>query len=136
MQLVRDAFFPDGVDLIAVLESGDFARAMRTDALADDAEVVFATPSGPRALFRGPAGFVEGWQDWLSPWASYAVTVEELVGSGDRILAFARLSGETKRDHVKMDHPAAAVLEVRNGKIARIEFHLDRDEAREAAGLT
>ncbi|HET8673129.1 MAG TPA: nuclear transport factor 2 family protein [Thermoleophilaceae bacterium] len=136
VDLVRGAFFSEGVDLIEVLESGEFRRAVRTDALADDAEVVFVTPSGPQALFHGPGGFVEGWRDWLAPWASYTVTVEELIDAGGgKILALARLSGETKRDHVEIEHPAAAVLEVKGGKIARVEFHLDRDEAREAAGL-
>jgi ketosteroid isomerase-like protein len=134
--IVRDAFFPEGLDLVAVLESGEFGRAIRVEALAEDAEVVFATPSGPRAMFLGPGGFVEGWRDWLAPWASYTVTVEELIeAGGGRILALAQLSGETRRDHVKIEHPAAAVLEVRDGKITRVEFHLDRDEARQAAGL-
>jgi len=136
VEIVRDAFFPEGVDLVAALESGEFGRAVRTNALAGDAEVVFATPSGPPAELRGPTGFLEGWRDWLAPWASYTVTVEELIDAGSgRILALARLSGETKRDHVQIDHPAAAVIEVKDGKIARVEFHLDRDEAREAAGL-
>jgi len=136
VELVRDAFFPEGVDLVAALESGDFGRAVRTDSLADDAEVVFATPAGPRAQFRGPGGFVDGWRDWLAPWASYTVTVEELIGAGDgKILALARLSGETKRDHVKIDQPAAAVLKVEDGKITLVEFHLDRDEAAHSAGL-
>jgi ketosteroid isomerase-like protein len=136
VELVRDAFFPEGVDLVAALESGELGRALRTDALAGDAAVVFATPSGPRARFRGPGGFVDGWRDWLAPWARYTVTVEELFGAGDgKILALARLSGETRRDHVKIDQPAAAVIEVEDGKITRVEFHLDRDEATHAAGL-
>jgi ketosteroid isomerase-like protein len=136
VELVRDAFFPEGVDLVAALESGEFARAMRTDALADDAEVVFVTPVGPRAQFRGPRGFEDGWRDWLAPWASYTVTVEELIGAGDgKILALARLSGETRRGHVKIDQPAAAVIRVEDGEITLVEFHLDRDEATRAAGL-
>jgi ketosteroid isomerase-like protein len=135
VELVREAFFPDGLDLVALLESGEFAQAVRLEALADDAVVIFATPSGAPAEFRGPDGFVNGWRDWLLPWASYSVVVEELIDAGERILALALLSGETKRDGVKIDQPAAAVLEVRHGKISRVEFHLDRDEAREAAGL-
>ncbi len=121
VEVVRDAFFPDGVDLVPALESGEFERSMRMDALADDAEVVFVTPSGPRAAFRGPRGFVDGWRDWLAPWASYSVTVEELIDAGSgKILALARLSGETKRDHVEIEHPAAAVIEVTEGKISRV----------------
>ena len=136
VDLVRGAFFSEGVDLIEVLESGEFGQVMRADALADDAEVVFVTPSGPQTLLRGPGGFVEGWRDWLAPWASYTVTVEELIDAGEgKVLALARLGGETKHDHVEIEHPAAAVLEVKGEKIARVEFHLDRDEAREAAGL-
>jgi len=136
VEIVRDAFFPDGVNLVAALESGEFERSVRMDALSDDAEVVFVTPSRPRAEFSGPQGFVDGWRDWLAPWASYSVVVEELIDAGGgKILALARLSGETKRDHVEIEHPAAAVIVVREDKIARVEFHLDRDEAREAAGL-
>lgn len=135
LQVVAAALFPEGVNLVDLMHSGEFDRVIRVDALAPDAQVIFATPSGPPSEFRGIDGFLQGWADWLAPWSSYVVDVEDLVDAGDRILALARLRGETKRDHVCIEHPAAAVVEVRDGKISRIEFHLDRDEAARAAGL-
>jgi ketosteroid isomerase-like protein len=135
VEIVGEALFPEHVDLVELLHTGEYQRAIRLDVLAPDAKVIFATPSGPPTEFHGADGFLEGWRDWLAPWASYTVEVEELIDAGDRVLAHARLTGETKRDHVRMEHPAAAVIEVRDGKISRIEFHLDRDEAAVAAGL-
>lgn len=135
VEIVGDALFPEQADLVELLHSGEYERAIRLDALAPDARVIFATPSGPPTELRGAAGFLEGWRDWLAPWASYTVEVEDLIDAGERVLALARLTGETKHDHVRIEHPAAAVIEVRNGKIARIEFHLDRDEAARSAGL-
>jgi ketosteroid isomerase-like protein len=136
VELARAAIFRDTVDLVPLSRSGDLAQAVDPSALSPDVVVIFVTPSGPGTEYRGVKGFIDGWRDWLMPWASYEVEVEELLDAGDRVVALAQLRGETLRDSVQMEQPAAAVLTIADRKVVRVEFHLDRREALESAGLS
>ncbi|HEY7631955.1 MAG TPA: nuclear transport factor 2 family protein [Thermoleophilaceae bacterium] len=136
VDLVRAAMFRDPVDLVELSHSGEFQRAIDPSAFAPDVVVVFMTPSGPPTEYSGIAGMGAGWRDWLAPWASYQVVVDEMRDAGDRVVALATLRGDTLRDGVHVEQPGAAVVTIRDGKIARVEFHLDRREALESAGLS
>jgi ketosteroid isomerase-like protein len=135
IDLIRTAMFPDGVDLVS-LPDRDLVKALDPDALSPDIEVAFATPGGPLVEYRGLAGFLEGWRDWLMPWASYQVQIGEMRDAGDRVVALVTLSGRTSHDGVEITQPGAAVFTVSGGKIVRVEFHLDQREALAAAGLS
>jgi hypothetical protein len=37
----------------------------------DEVEIACATPSGPLTEYRGVDGFLEGWAEWMAPWAGY-----------------------------------------------------------------
>lgn len=135
VELVREAMFPGEVDLVRLVREGRFADALAPAAFEPDVLVAFITPSGPPTEYHGFEGLLDGWRDWLLPWESYEVDVQEMVDAGERVLAYAVLRGQTRHDGVRLEQPAAAVVTITNGKIARVEFHLDRQEAREAAGL-
>ncbi|HKN94355.1 MAG TPA: nuclear transport factor 2 family protein [Thermoleophilaceae bacterium] len=135
LELVRTGIVAEGVDLVKLMRDGGFGEAADPALFDPDLSVAFMMPSGSPTEYRGFGGLVEGWRDWLAPWASYEVQVEELVDAGDCVLANVVLRGETQRDAVQVEEQAAAVIRVAGGKITRIEFHLDRREARAAAGL-
>jgi len=82
VELIR-RIFPSGIDMAAVMRSDDPAGAFQADpdAVAPDLEVKFAASPAGAAGFegRGLEGLVEGWQDWLIPWESYVITVDEFV---------------------------------------------------------
>lgn len=136
VDLVQAATFPDGVDLVPLTESGELMQVIDRAMLVPDLEVAFATPAGPLTEYRGLDGFIEGWRDWLIPWASYEVQVADLVDAGERVVALVRLRGKTLHDGVEIEQPGAAVFTVSGGKIVRVEFHLDQREALESAGLS
>jgi ketosteroid isomerase-like protein len=136
IELARNALFRDTIDLVALSFSGDFERAVEPSAFSPDVVVIFVTPSGPRTEYRGLGGLVAGWRDWLAPWASYEVEVKEMLDAGDRVVALAELRGETRHDGVRVEQPGASVLTIADGKIVRVEFHLDQREALESAGLS
>jgi ketosteroid isomerase-like protein len=101
-----------------------------------DFEVVMA---GPDPAFRqtatGVEGFAESWSDWLAAFESFRIEVEELIDAGEQVVALAQLSGRTRTGSVEMEQPAAAVFTCRQGKVTRMEFHLDRELAFRTAGL-
>ena len=136
VELVRSALFPLGVDLVPLTRSGELLNLIDRTAVAPDLEVAFATPAGPMTEFRGPDGFIQGWSDWMIPWASYQVDIEEMLDAGDRVVALVTLSGQTLHDAVRIEQPGAAVFTLAGGKIVRVEFHLDQREALESAGLS
>ncbi|HKR98796.1 MAG TPA: nuclear transport factor 2 family protein [Candidatus Dormibacteraeota bacterium] len=135
VELVRSALFARPLDLVAVFVDGQFTELFEPNLFHSDLEVAFAQPSGPPTEYSGMEGLIEGWRDWLTPWATYAVDVEDFLDAGDVVVAFAVLRGETARDRVKIEQQAAALATVVDGRIKRLEFHLDRREALAAAGL-
>lgn len=136
VELVRNALFRSPLDLVAVFVEGQFTELFDPDLFHPDLEVAFAQPSGPPTEYLGVQGLIEGWRDWLTPWATYGVEVDEYIDAGDIVVSLATLRGTTERDGVEIAQPAASLATVLDGRIKRLEFHLDRREALAAAGLT
>jgi ketosteroid isomerase-like protein len=131
--------FPAEADLAAVMRSDDPVAALGADpeAIAPDLEVTFAASQAGAAGFagRGVEGLIEGWQDWLIPWESYVLTVEELAEERDKVLMLVRVRGRTSRGSVELEHRPAAVWTVGERQATAVTFFLDRDEAFEFAGM-
>jgi ketosteroid isomerase-like protein len=90
---------------------------------------------GEGAVYRGLAGFLAFWTDWLEPWKSFSIETERFVDAGDKVVQLARQTGWTQDEGVRVESQGAAVMAFRDGKLTRIEFHLDRDRAMKAAGV-
>jgi ketosteroid isomerase-like protein len=137
VELVRK-LHPTDVDLVDLFVRGDPENfGMDRDLFEDDFEVQFLAESAGREqpTVHGVEGLLEAWRDWLQPWASYHLEVEELIDAGDEVVAPVRVRARTAHDGVAVEHAPAAVWTIRNGKIAAIRFYLDRQEAMQAAGL-
>jgi ketosteroid isomerase-like protein len=128
---------PDGLDLVQV-----FSRSLTELVSEDDAEL-FIDGFEVRVVLdelgnvarRGPEGLTAMWRDWLSPWDSFRLDVEEFIDAGDAVVVFARVLSRTKHDGVLMEHSPAAIWWILEGKVAAIHFFLDRAAALEAVGL-
>ncbi|MDX6662084.1 MAG: SnoaL-like polyketide cyclase [Solirubrobacterales bacterium] len=132
-----------------VLSTGDLVAAMYDDEewaqaeaalepLVDpDFEIAMIGPSYTATELRdsGIEGFRRCWQEWTSPFESFEVEVEQVIDAGERVLTFVTQTGRTKTGGAEVSSHAAAVWTVHDGRVARVEFHLDRDVARRAAGL-
>ena len=77
----------------------------------------------------GLEGFREAWLDWTSPFESFRIEVERVIDAGDRVVSLVRQIGRTKTGGVEIEASAAAVWTIRDGKLTRVEFHLDREAA-------
>jgi ketosteroid isomerase-like protein len=130
---------PTGVDLVEVfsagadqLVGGDAAELFTDDF---DVAVIVGSAGGQLRQSGGPEGLTAIWRDWLTPWRSYRLDVEEFIDAGDAIVVFARVQARTERDGVLVQHSPAAVWRIRKGKVAAIHFYLEREEALAAVGL-
>ncbi len=94
---------------------------------------------GPDPAFRqdrsGPSGFVEAWGDWLSPFDTFRMEVDEIIDRGDRIVTLVRQFATPAGGSIEIENVGAAIWFFEGGKLKRVEFHLDREAGLRAAGL-
>ena len=85
-----------------------------------------------RTEFQGRDELASTWADWLETFSRVRLDLEEVEEVGDSVITFVKQVGTT-RHGVDIEQPSAAVWKFRDGKLVRVEFHLDRDKARESA---
>jgi ketosteroid isomerase-like protein len=136
------------VSRVQELLDRDLKSAPDDDALAEallefvdpQAQVRFMDSEGGalgdrRAEQTGVEGLREGWRDWLEPWEHFRILFGELHDAGDgNVLSLGQLQGEM-RGGVELTQPGAALMQVRDGKIAAADFYVDQDRARRDAGI-
>ena len=137
----------ENVDLVQRLHSEvDIAHVIRNDDVwaaaieavggfyhPDVESVRVGLPDGK--TYTGLDGLRDMWLEWLAPWTTYRVKAEDLIVLGDRVLLLAHVFGRLGGSEAEVENTVASVYTVRDGKIARAEFYLDRTEARKAVGL-
>jgi ketosteroid isomerase-like protein len=138
VELIR-AVLPREIDIAQIFASDNPVAALVGDAdvVAPDLEVEFAgSLSGAPALqYEGLEGLLAGWREWLTPWESYLLDVEDVLDAGDRVVTLARVRAKTSRHGVEIEHRPAAVWTLRDGKLTAVHFFLERAEALAFAGL-
>jgi ketosteroid isomerase-like protein len=90
---------------------------------------------GAGTTYSGIDGFREMWLDWLEPWASYHVQVEELFDVGDSVVVLVRDRARRHGMDVEVELISGSVWTFGNGKIVRVQFYANREDLREAVGL-
>ncbi len=126
------------VDIAQLFRDRESAEAVaRTLApvLQSDFEAVVVSTLRGETTYRGFDGLRELWLDWLSPWEAYRTELEEARDLGDRVLLLVRDFGRRAGSTQDVVLNGAAVWTLRDGKIARVEFHNDRAKAFQALGL-
>jgi ketosteroid isomerase-like protein len=120
-------------DLVEAFEGEEIVRLGErlAGAVTDDFECVMVGPFEDYR-YEGLDGFREAWRDWIEPYSSFKVRIEDVEERDESVLILVRQRGVTRRDQVEIEDSSAAVWRFRDGKLARAEFYLDRDRAREA----
>ncbi len=140
VDLVRAVHPPSGTKLSDLFNEGADGSALEglASLLTPDFKVVAGSPGGGIWVEdRGLDGLLRTWREWLEPWDAYWTEVEEFVDAGrDHVLVLVRDRGRPRGSDAEVELLAASVWTLRDGKIARIEFHTDRKSALEAAGLS
>jgi hypothetical protein len=134
--------------LVDLLPEGDWVDAVHDRAVqegqrrrlaeiaAPDLEIAMVGPGGFTGSFSGIEGFQEAWRDWLEPFSSYTVERDpDFRRSDDAVIFFGRQVVVPKGSDSPIETEAASVFFFRDGKVRRMEFHLEPDSALRAAGL-
>jgi ketosteroid isomerase-like protein len=86
--------------------------------------------------YSGVDGFREAWEDWISPYESFRVVLDEVIPLEDKLLFTVRQIVTTRQSSVEVETPSATVWWIEDGQIRQAAFYLDRRAALKAAGLT
>jgi ketosteroid isomerase-like protein len=71
----------------------------------------------------------------LEVFEDFRVEAEDFFDLGDQVLVFSRVSGRGKESGADVDSRVASLYSFRNGRVIRVEYFGDRDEALQAAGI-
>jgi ketosteroid isomerase-like protein len=128
----------DGLVDIDDEASGErIAEVLREVAEPDFECVMVASGGGAglRAERRGVGGFLDSWRDWAGAFDRMRIEPERLIETGDRVVELDRMSGTPRGTSAEVVNRVGAVWTFSDGRLSRVEFHLDRAEALRAAGL-
>jgi hypothetical protein len=136
VDLIRGLIPPSETDVAALLRNDELWGQLvgGLEALVDpEVESVAVWRGG--TPHTGVEGFRRMWLDWLEPWAEYHSHVEEVIDAGDSVVVIARDRGRRADVAGEVDIVAASRWEIRNGRLAKVVFYGNRDDALAAAGL-
>jgi ketosteroid isomerase-like protein len=106
--------------------------------ISDDCEVHdFDTPDAAGNVYRGPHGFLDWLTEWDQAWERWLIRDLDLRPTGDdRVLALFRMRTQGRDSGIEMNREDAIAYTLHGGKISRIEYYNDQQQALEAVELS
>ena len=86
-------------------------------------------------VFSGLDAMRRYWGEWLDMFEEARNEPDELIDTGDRVVAVQHASGRSRRNGLPVDLHYAVVYTLRDGKIIRGREYATRAEALKAVGL-
>ena len=71
----------------------------------------------------------------IRPYEEFTIDLEEIVGSGDRLVSTHRFRSTARHTGIKTELPHAYVWTFRDGEVIHLRSFREREQALEAAGL-
>jgi ketosteroid isomerase-like protein len=103
---------------------------------APDFECVMGgLPPTPPITYPGIEGVARAWSDFGAAFESVRADLKEVRESDDHVVLFADQVVVTRHGGVEMSQPSAMVWGFDGPRVTRLEFHLDRAQALERAGM-
>jgi hypothetical protein len=127
------------VELVAELAkdgAGALGETLRAIA-RDDLETVMILPDGDKAAeASGPDGFLGLWRDWTASYERFDIEpLSDPVANGEAMVNTVRQRGVIAGSDAEVLAEGSAAWFFREGKLARIEFHLSHERALRSIGL-
>lgn len=84
-------------------------------------------------IMRGIAAMRQGHESAEQTWDEHRIEVQELVDAGDRVVVLQREHQRGRSSGIELVVDAAVVVDLRDGRIVRIQGYMDRAVALAAA---
>jgi ketosteroid isomerase-like protein len=80
-------------------------------------------------VFRGHEGLRSLFGDWHESWGEIEYGYEELIDAGDQVISVVTRHARGRASGVEVEQPFALVWTIREGKVIRVVWFLDRNDA-------
>jgi ketosteroid isomerase-like protein len=87
-------------------------------------------------IYRGVDEVRRAIEDWVGTFDEFTTVVEELIDTGEQVIACHRMRGKGKESGVVVEYLLVQVITLRRGKQVRIDDYPTRAEALAAVGLS
>jgi hypothetical protein len=117
---------------------GDEMLETISELLRNNAHPDYVTVMASEAITRdyaGPEGFKEAWSDWLSPYESFRIEVDQVIPLENRLVFTVRQIVTTRHSSVEVATPSASVWWFEDGMVRQAAFYLDARAGLKAAGI-
>jgi ketosteroid isomerase-like protein len=86
-------------------------------------------------VYRGQEGLARAVERWLEVWDELTLELEQIIGTGDRLVSVHRTRGRMRYTGMEFEGPLAYAWTFRNGKVIHLQSFFSKQEALEAVGL-
>jgi ketosteroid isomerase-like protein len=87
-------------------------------------------------IFRGHEGLRGLFSEWHESWGEIEYGYEELIGAGDQVVSVVTRHARGRASGVEVERRFALLWTIRAGKVIRVVWFLDRNEALKSAERT
>ena len=136
VELVRSLYPTEGIDWVRVFAS----RAAEDEIVRrygslfhPEYELVWSEADGARQSRAGFGAHRKALRESVRPFSSFRILPERFIAHGARVLVLVRREGRT-REGEQFRGEGAALFEIKDGLIYRLELFASREQARSVAG--
>ena len=133
LRVVASAFSTQTIHAMA-----DAWRRGEFDLSLIDPEVIYEDqqmPDHAGETYLGHAGVLRAIETWSEPFEEMTVELQQVVGSGDRLVSIHRFRARARYTGIEFDEAIAYAWVFRDGKVIHITGFGDPGEALKAVGL-
>jgi ketosteroid isomerase-like protein len=97
-----------------------------------DPDVVFEDdilPDHAGEAYRGHEGMMRAIRTWLQPYERFTIELEDVVGSGDRLVSIHRFRATAQHTGIEAELHYAYLWTFRDGKVVHVQSFRDPEEA-------
>jgi ketosteroid isomerase-like protein len=87
------------------------------------------------SVVRGRDAIMQMYESEADAWDRQRIEAERLIDAGDRVLVFQREYQRGRTSGLELVVETASVIDLRNGRVVRIQGYMDRAAALRAVGL-
>jgi ketosteroid isomerase-like protein len=100
-----------------------------------DFVTLMTSESAMTTEWHGVEGFREALRDWISPYESFRLEIEDVIAQEDKLVFLARQVATTKHAGVEVVTESATIWWLEDGLIRQAVFYLDQKQALKAVGI-
>src|SRR3954451_19545845 len=85
--------------------------------------------------YRGHAGFARWLDDWGAAWSEWSMDPEEFIDIGEHVVLVFHMKATGRDSGITLERQDAQVFQMRDGKVARVDYYNSKQQALKAVGL-